>query len=154
MRNSFLIQSIKYGIVGVINTLITLTVIGLMLHFIFGISGTAKATTFENTVSNIAGYAAGLINSFVFNRKWTFHSKARWQSEFIRFMSVFLICYVSQLLLLILLNNSISLTSVKILNYSINYSFVCQIIGNVFYTVLNFILNKYFTFKNSTPRPL
>jgi putative flippase GtrA len=147
MKNNFLIQSIKYGIVGVINTLITLTIIWLMLHFVFGISGAAKATTFENTASNIIGYAAGLINSFGFNRKWTFHSKNRWQSEFARFMIVFLICYVSQLLLLNLLNNSISLTYVEFFNYSLNFSFICQIIGNVFYTVLNFILNKYFTFK-------
>jgi putative flippase GtrA len=148
MKHTFLIQSIKYGIVGMMNTLVTIGVIWLVLHFGFGINGDAKATTMQSTVSNVLGFAAGLLNSFFFNRKWTFQSKKNWKIEFVKFTGVFLVCYIPQLMLVNLLNNNVK---VNVLSFGIfgtyNFSFICQIIGNIFYTILNFICNKYYTFK-------
>ena len=103
------------------------------------------------TVSNIVGYIAGLINSFFWNRKWTFKSKNRWGREFIKFTGVFLICYIPQLVLVNFLNTFIAGHDLRftIVNHplEISYAFFCQLIGIVFYTTFNFLLNKYFTFR-------
>jgi putative flippase GtrA len=147
MKKEFLIQTFKYGTVGIMNTAVTIAIIWLTLHFGFGISGEEKATTAESTAANILGFAAGLINSFLFNRKWVFRSKKNWKPELARFMFVFSICYIPQLILVNLLNNNIKINMLSVYNFNFNFSFICQITGNVLYTVLNFICNKYYTFK-------
>ena len=50
-------QAIKYGIVGVSNTVITAVVIWIMMK-LFGCS---------DVVSNMVGYIAGVLNSFIWN---------------------------------------------------------------------------------------
>ena len=55
-------QAIKYGLVGVSNTLITMVVIWLML----------KTLGLPEGLSNFTGYVAGLLNSYIWNRQWTF----------------------------------------------------------------------------------
>ena len=50
-------QAIKYGIVGVSNTVITAVVIWIMMK-LFGCS---------DVVSNMVGYVAGVLNSFIWN---------------------------------------------------------------------------------------
>ena len=61
-------QAIKYGIVGVSNTVITAVVIWIMMK-LFGCS---------DVVSNMVGYVAGVLNSFIWNKQWTFRSSAGW----------------------------------------------------------------------------
>ena len=51
-------QAIKYGIVGVSNTVITAVVIWIMMK-LFGCS---------DVVSNMVGYIAGVLNSFIWNK--------------------------------------------------------------------------------------
>lgn len=151
MKKTFLVQSVKYGIVGVINTLVTLVVIWLIMRYVFGIENEIKATTLESSTSNVIGYIAGLLNSFFLNRSWTFKSKKNWKPEFVKFILGFFICYIPQLILLNVLNTYIKIDSVSFElfghDYVLNFSYICQIIGNVFYTILNFIFNKYYTFK-------
>jgi len=147
-HKTLLIQSLKYLTVGLMNTAITIAVIWVVLHFFFGVAGEAKANTVESSVSNAAGFLAGLINSFIFNRLWTFKSRKHWPKQFAKFAAGFLICYIPQLLLVNLLNNYVK---INVMSFGIfgtyNFSFICQLIGNVFYTVLNFFFNKYYTFK-------
>jgi putative flippase GtrA len=103
------------------------------------------------TISNLTGFIVGVINSFIWNREWTFQSKNHWRSDFIRFIVAFLICYIPQLFLVNILNKYITIPdfSFVIGNYSLNisYAYICQLIGIVFYTSSNFLLNKYYTFK-------
>jgi putative flippase GtrA len=151
MRNGFLIQSIKYGIVGIINTLVCFVVIWTVLKFGYGIIGEKKATGIEITVSNVLGYIAGLLTSFFLNRKWTFQSNKSWKPEFVKFVSGVLICYIPQLIVVNLLNRYSAIHSMSLEvfghNYTLNSSLICNIVGMVFYTVINFIYNKYYTFK-------
>jgi putative flippase GtrA len=133
--------------VGVMNTVVTLAVIWVTLRFCFGISGEDKASIFESTAVNLLGFAAGLVNSFLFNRRWVFRSKGRWKPELLRFMLVFWVCYIPQLVLVNLLNELIDTNRLFFFGFGLNVSFVSQIAGNVFYTVLNFLLNKYYTFR-------
>ncbi|MDD4514611.1 GtrA family protein [Massilibacteroides sp.] len=120
-------QAIKYGLVGVGNTLITAAVIWVMMK-IFGVS---------DVISNIVGYVAGLINSFVWNKQWTFKSSASWSSSALRFGIVFAVCYLLQLGLLLYLNANLTIDS-----------YYNQLIAMAFYTVINFVMNKFYTFKS------
>ena len=120
-------QAIRYSLVGVGNTLITAAVIWVMMK-VFGVS---------DVVSNITGYAVGLINSFVWNKQWTFNSSASWRSSALRFGIVFAVCYLLQLGLLLYLNATLTIDS-----------YYNQLIAMAFYTVANFIMNKFYTFKS------
>jgi putative flippase GtrA len=126
MQTKTIKQAIKYGIVGLSNTLLSLFVIWVMMK-VFG---------YSDVVSNIAGYVAGYLNSFIWNKKWTFKSSDTWQGSVVRFTLVFGICFFLQLQILLYLNAH--------LNIDAYYN---QIAAMLFYTVLNFLLNKYFTFK-------
>ncbi|MDR1880592.1 MAG: GtrA family protein [Tannerellaceae bacterium] len=119
-------QVIKYGIVGAANTLITAAIIWVMM----------KKADVSPIPSNIVGYAFGVLNSFIWNKQWTFKSSAGWIGSAMRFGVVFGICYLLQLLLLICLNRYLSIDP-----------YYNQLIAMAFYTVINFLMNKYFTFK-------
>lgn len=119
-------QAIKYGVVGVSNTLITAIVIWIMM----------KLLGFSDVVSNMVGYIAGVLNSFVWNKQWTFQSSAGWVGSAVRFGIVFGICYLLQLGLLMYLNKHLSIDP-----------YYNQLLAMAFYTVINFIMNKFYTFK-------
>ncbi len=126
MNKNFFIEVFKYGIVGVLNTLLTLVVIWLMR----AVLGTPLV------IANATGYIAGFINSFILNRSWTFKAHDDWKKEFVKFLIAFLICYVIQLGFLLLLEKYTDLKE--------SYT---TLLGMVVYTGINFLLNKYFTFK-------
>lgn len=119
-------QAIRYGVVGVSNTLITAVVIWVMM----------KMAGCSDVLSNITGYAAGVLNSFVLNKKWTFKSTIGWTRGAVRFGVVFGICYLMQLGLLLYLNKHLTIDS-----------YYNQLLAMAFYTVINFVMNKYYTFK-------
>ncbi|HEX2927263.1 MAG TPA: GtrA family protein [Ruminiclostridium sp.] len=121
-------QMVKYGLVGVVNTVITMIIL-FLLQNVFGVS---------YKIANGAGYVAGFINSFVLNKFWTFKGNQKSTfSQFIRFALVFAVCYAIQLGLVVLLVEKVHIGK--------NIS---QLIGMVFYTLVSFLLNKLFTFKD------
>ncbi len=120
-------QAIKYGIVGVSNTLITAIVIWVMM----------KGLGCSDILSNIVGYAAGVLNSFIWNKRWTFQSDAGWMSSGFRFLVAFGICYLLQLGVLMYLNAHLSIDP-----------YYNQLLAMVFYTAINFVMNKFYTFKS------
>ena len=123
---SLLVQFIKFGFVGISNTIITAIIIWLLLKML----GTS------NLVANISGYAVGLINSFIWNRKWTFESKLKVKDTVFKFMLTFVLSYLLQLGVLFLLLNQLLIDA-----------YWCHLQAMVIYTVANFSLNKYYTFK-------
>ena len=151
MKNNFLAQTIKYSIVGVLNTLLTIVVIWFMMHFVFRPEDGGKISSLALSISNTVGYIVGLINSFIWNRSWTFKSKNNWKPEFVRFTIAFLICFVIQLILVNILYKYVIMNGFHLsffhFEYAVSAADICQLIGIVIYTALNFILNKYFTFK-------
>ena len=120
-------QAIKYGVVGVINTLITAVVIWIMM----------KLLGCSDVVSNVVGYIAGVLNSFIWNKKWTFKSTEKWIGSAIRFGVVFGICYLLQLGLFVFVLNP----------YLAIDPYYNQLIAMAFYTAINFVMNKFYTFK-------
>lgn len=134
-----IIQFMKYGIVGVSNTLVTLLII-LLCKDIFN---------FNLYISNLIGYIAGLINSFIWNRAWVFKGSSRKvKNEIILFAIGFILCYAIQLLSVSLLLKTTFITNTIIEGFnsvSLGENIV-TILAMVIYTVLNFIYNKFITF--------
>jgi putative flippase GtrA len=125
-KNRSLIQLIKFGLVGIMNTLITLAVIYVLMN-LFG---------FDYRLSNLIGYILGLINSFIWNRNWTFKSQGHPLKEIFLFIMAFALCYGIQYLFLLFL--------VEKLVIDPN---IAQPASMIVYTITNFIINKTITFK-------
>lgn len=120
------VQGMKFIIVGIMNTGITLSVIFIL----------QKLLNVHYVPSNVTGYVMGLINSFLWNRNWTFKSNGNVLRESVVFLIIFGICYSMQLAFLVIL--------IEVLEVDADIS---QLIAMFFYTAINFILNKYFTFR-------
>ena len=137
-------QAIKFGIVGAVNTLLTLAVIWVMTKKM----GCAEA------VSNFTGYIIGLVSSFLLNRKWTFENKGNIFKGAVKFLLVFAVCYLLQLCVLLYLNRTCpenpplySFFYPVLSFFRIDTLFYIQMISMIVYTALNFFFNKYYTFK-------
>lgn len=118
-------QFIRYCVVGLINTLVTLGVIFVCM----------KLFKISYVYSNAIGYIAGVINSYVLNKLWTFNSSNSVAKEFVRFVAVFIICYGIQLVVLLLMT--------ELLDLQVELS---QVIAIFVYTLINFLANKYFVY--------
>lgn len=131
-------QLIKYGMVGVLNTLVTLIVIVLCKSFI-GIN---------EYVSNMIGYVMGVLNSFLWNRSWVFHSHGQMHRDMIYFLGGCLICYLVQFAVLYILTNWVF----EDIEYDLGFFVVsgygiATLIAMVVYTLCNFIYNRTITFR-------
>ena len=134
-----LVQLAKYGIVGVMNTMLTLIVIFICKSWL-GINP---------YVSNAIGYVAGLINSFVWNRQWVFRAKGSMTRHATLFVVGFLACYGIQLLAVYLLNSSpLGSVEVHLAEFTLSGYGIATLIGNVVYTGCNFVYNRLVAFKN------
>lgn len=136
--NAPIIQLLKYGVVGVMNTLITLGVI-FVCKSLLGVNP---------YVSNALGYVAGLVNSFLWNRTWVFRSHGRISRQAIHFFVGFCVCYALQFLVVWLLNqSSFGDLEFDIIGFVISGYGIATLIGNVVYTLCNFVYNRIVTFK-------
>jgi putative flippase GtrA len=136
-------QAIRFGVVGLCNTLLTLIIIWVM----------TKWGGCSEVLSNFVGYSMGLISSYIFNKQWTFKSSVGWKKSAIRFSLVFAVCYIVQLLVLISVNRYYpenpplyEFFSPLLHVFKIDPLFYIHMFAMVFYTLLNFIINKFYTF--------
>ncbi len=121
-------QLLRFIIVGILNTIIGLSVIYLFIYL-----------GFNNYTSNFFGYMVGLSISFVLNKYYVFnaqYSNQIFYKQFTKFILIFIIAYSVNIIVLFVA-----------LNYMISYT--AQFIAMVAYTLINFILNKYITFKET-----
>lgn len=114
---------IKYLIVGVINTLVTLTCIFLLMKFGFGIY-----------YSNIIGYVLGVILGFLLNTAFTFNKKISFDRT-LKYCLAIGICYLLNLMVITYL-----------LYFNLN-EYLIQLLGMVVYTITGFALNKYWVMR-------
>ena len=132
-------QFVKFLAVGVMNTLVTLVVIYLC----------STLTAMPPMLGNAIGYIAGLINSFLWNRKWVFRaSSGNSLAQAVRFAAGFGLCYGLQFAVvwsLMQLNGlatlSFTMAGIEITGYA-----VATLAGMGVYTVANFIFNRLITF--------
>lgn len=132
-------QFIRYIIVGVMNTLVTLAVIYV-----------CKSLLEVNMwISNALGYIAGVINSFMWNKMWVFQSSStNYRGEALRFAIGFMLCYGLQFLATWLLNSVMGSVEWDIFGLTVISGYgVATLLGMVIYTLANFVYNRVVTFK-------
>ncbi|MCM1318610.1 MAG: GtrA family protein [Bacteroides sp.] len=138
MKRDSLLQLVKYGVVGCLNTALTLGIIFVCKSFL-GV---------DEYLSNALGYVAGFVNSFLWNRRWVFRSDGRLRREAALFLCGFAVCYCVQFAVVWVLSRSpfgdmeYAFTDRIVLS---GYG-IATLIGNVAYTLSNFIFNKVVTF--------
>ncbi|MDM0081984.1 GtrA family protein [Variovorax sp. J31P179] len=119
---------LKFAMVGVLNTALGYAVIfGCM--YLFGLGA---------VVSNVLGYAVGLVVSYSLNRSFTFRSSGARRVEAVRFVAIFLLAYLANLGVLVL--------STRRFGW---HEGVAQVIAGVVYFGLSFVLNKYYVFRGA-----
>lgn len=133
------VQFVKYACVGVLNTIVTLVLIFVcksLLHI-------------NPLVSNAIGYVGGVVNSFIWNKNWVFKTSGRYWHEATRFLIGFLVCYGLQFLTVWLLSYQTPLKNYELdlLGFTLSGYGIATLIGNVVYTLCNFIYNKVVTFR-------
>lgn len=124
MRTSFRQQLMRYGLVGVANTLISVSVI-VALTFLGA----------DAVLANVVGFGAGLVNSYLLNGRYTFQANGMrlWQ-----FAVAFAIAYALNLSVLIA---SRPLAGINIL--------LPQAVAILSYNVVFFILMKLWVFADT-----
>lgn len=141
LNRKTMLQLIRYGAVGVMNTLLTLAVI-YILKSIAGVN---------LWVSNAVGYVAGFVNSFIWNKMWVFRSHRNFLMESLMFGIGFLICYGLQFLVTWLLTYKTPLNTFEwsLCGVTVSGYGIATLMGMVFYTGANFIYNRLVTFRGS-----
>lgn len=131
-------QFVKYCIVGALNTMVCLGVI-FVCKSLVGVNP---------YLSNILGYAAGLINSFLWNKQWVFRTHGGYSREALRFLAGFALCYVLQLAVVFALNTSpFGKFEVGIFGFVLSGYGIATLLGNVVYTLANYVYNRLVTFR-------
>ena len=132
-----LIQFVKFGMVGVLNTLLSLAVTYAVM-FIFHVAFHVYAIWSLNVCTTI-GYIAGVCNSYYWNNKYVFKDKKE-TNEKKAFIKMF-ICYgVTYLLSMFLMD---------VLVEALKVPAVIAPIPRLIITIpLNFVANKLWTFKD------
>ena len=123
-------QFARFILVGFLNT-------GLGYAIIFACM---YVLNFSAVVSNIAGYFFGLIISYTLNRRFTFRSTAQSRPEIVRFLAVFLVSYLANLAVLLLMIRQFGM-----------HEGTSQLLAGAVYVVASFVMNKYYVFRHSLP---
>ena len=146
-KKSFL-QLLKFGLIGVSNTLIDLLVT-FVLNAIFGIYYLAK----------IIGYACGIANSYFWNSRWTFREERRRDArEIVTFVAVNLVTLGLSLLLQWIFRDRLHLDAwwmrtagESFLTKILNGERFCLLLASGVALIVNFIGNKLFVFRKRQP---
>jgi len=88
-------------------------------------------------LSNVLGYAVGLVFSFVLSKTYTFRSAGKSHVELLRFLLVFAIAYGANFVALYVL-----------LRVTAIHPILCQIVAGVVYVGCSYLLNSRFVFTN------
>jgi putative flippase GtrA len=118
-------QAIKFLAVGFITTAVTY----------FSFVGCLRLLGWNEYISNAVSYILGLVNSYLLNKVWTFSSKGFSAIEIGAFLLVFGISYAAQLG---------SFSMLRLAGFGPE---ITQILAMFPYTAVNFIGNKFLTFK-------
>jgi len=126
LRAPVVVQFVKFGIVGVSNTLLTFIVYTLLLK-VFGVWYLAASTV---------GFIAGATNGFLLNRRWTFREHVGDGLTAVRWAIVQTCGLAINLGLLFLFVSEAGLDKL-----------LAQALATVFVTVTTFIANRSWTFR-------
>lgn len=149
-----IIQLIKFGIVGVGNTLVDLVVTGLLQRFFALFSGALLLTYY---IPKVIGYGCGILNSYLLNSGWTFREeRKRDLKEILSFLAVNLVTLGLSLALMWFFRNVLHLDSwwngvvgETFFGKIISGDFFCTVLSSGIALIVNFLGNKLFVFKGN-----
>jgi putative flippase GtrA len=121
-----MIQILKFILVGVLNTAISFVIYSLLVVYF----------SVNYIVANVISYGIGTANSYLWNKGWVFKSKENHSKLIYKFIGVNSIT--------LMFNSFILYTSVKILGLN---KLTSQIIATFLGMMINFVLNKLWTFR-------
>jgi len=131
LKNKSITQFIKFGMVGVINTLVDYIASFIFLNLIFH----------DQYIAQVFGFSAGIINSYILNKKWTFKDADGGGGKFIKFVIVGIVGMLSSLLIFWLLR--------WISTGNTNFDFLIKKIATtIIVTIINFFGSKIFVFND------
>ena len=132
------VQLLKYGVIGVSNTLITLVVF-YVINTLMGL---------DYAVANTLGYILGLVNSSAWNRTWVFRTGGNVWREAGLFALGFIICFALQMgVSQWLLSTSLHDLTISWLPMKNTGENVIMCLSMVVYTLANYVYNRFVTFK-------
>ena len=148
-KKSFL-QLLKFALIGVSNTLLDLLVT-FALNAIFGIYYLAK----------IIGYACGILNSYIWNSRWTFREERRRDArEIISFIAVNLVTLGLSLLLQWIFRDQLHLDAwwmefagENFLTKILNGERFCLLLASGIALLVNFAGSKLLVFRKREEEP-
>lgn len=126
-------QFIKFSLIGFLNTAVHYGVFVFLYRYM----------SIYYLAASVTGYIAGLINSFIFNKKWTFKTRGmRTDIEFMKFVVV---------------NFVALLANVGSMGFLVSYMNImpelAQLISVMFTVMINFWGNKFWTFRLKVELP-
>ena len=124
--SGFISESVRFGIVGVANTAVGLSVI----------FGSIFLFNADPVIANASGYVLGFFFSFIFNKFWTFGDIRSSAKSLPSFLIAASISYLLNLLVVILIT----------LNFGLS-PYLVQIFGMAVYTLSMFFGCRLFVFK-------
>ena len=133
LKMPLILQFVKFGIVGVSNTLISFAVYTLLLK-VFGVWYVAASGI---------GFAVGAVNGFLWNRAWTFRGHVGDALTPVRWFVVQSCGLLVDLALVYVFVDGVGLDEL-----------VGQAMTTVIVTVLTFFVNRAWTFREHTPAGL
>lgn len=148
-KKSFL-QLIKFGLIGVSNTLVTMIVVRV-LQAVFA---HANSQFLSLDLPWIVGYACGILNSYIWNSRWTFREERRRDTrEIVLFLVVNLITLGMSIGLTRLFKNVCGLDAWWIATLGdngftkiISGDYFCSLLAAAITLLVNFIGNKLLVF--------
>ena len=131
-HKTFVTQAIKFGLVGIPNTLIGMGTFAFLVY-VCGI---------HYIVSNVISTALALLNSYLMNKYWTFKSAKHSFKEIVKFIIVFFMAFALQNTVLIFLKEHYHMKEI-----------IAYIIAAVIYTGSGFLGNRCITFRKTNTLP-
>lgn len=123
---SVLFQFIKFGVVGISNTLISLTIYYVLIYF-----------SINYIVANTIGFVISVLNSYYWNNRFVFKKNEKGHFKpLIKTFASYGITFILSTFLLILMINYLGISEM-----------IAPIMNLVITIPLNFILNKFWAFK-------
>lgn len=116
----------RFIAVGILNTLAGLSIIYAAKYFF----------KLDDIPANLLGYGFGLMLSFFLNRSWTFRHGQGIGRALARFLIVFLVAYLANLVTLLFATSALGINS-----------YVAQAVAIVPYTLVGYLGSKYFAFR-------
>ncbi|CAN5304976.1 GtrA family protein [soil metagenome] len=125
-------QLLKFILVGTLNTAIGYIIIFFCMYWL----------DISALISNMIGYAIGLIFSYLSHKFFTFNNKSKLMNTAYRFVIVFMVAYLANIGVLFAL-----------IHYSNIHEGIAQILAGAIYVVISFLMNKYYVFSLSPVHP-